>query len=120
MGSRGLSLQGPGQPELFGEVPTLPPGFKYAPDFLDEREADELATQVAAIEFSTFQMHGATARRRTAHYGWSYTYDARSGEPGRPIPEFLLPVRMRLAGWASIPPETVEEALTAIALLVFS
>jgi alkylated DNA repair dioxygenase AlkB len=100
-----------GQPELFDEVPALPPGFEYAPGFLDEHDAEELTTCVAAIEFSTFQMHGVTARRRTAHYGWNYTYDSRSGEPGRPIPGFLLPVRTRLAEWASIRPETFEEAL---------
>jgi len=99
------------QPALFDEAPGLPPGFEYAPAFLEKREADELTTHIAAVEFATFQMHGVTARRRTAHYGWSYTYDSRSGEPGRPIPGFLLPVREQLAAWASIQPDAFEEAL---------
>ena len=101
----------PGQPELFDETPELPPGFEYAPAFLDAREADEVTARVAAVEYSTFQMHGVTAKRRTAHFGWTYAYDSRNGEPGRPIPEFLLPLRIRLAEWASIPPESFEEAL---------
>lgn len=99
------------QPELFDAVPALPPGFEYASAFLDACEAAELTRQIAAVEFSSFQMHGVTARRRTAHYGWSYTYDSRRGEPGHAIPAFLLPVRERLAEWACIQPNAFEEAL---------
>jgi len=96
---------------LFADSPELPPGFSYAAPFVDRHEADELTSHISQLEFSTFQMHGAVARRRTAHFGWSYGYESRTGAPGRPIPAFLLELRTRLAEWAALRPGDFEEAL---------
>jgi len=56
-------------------------------------------------------MHGVVAKRRVRHFGWSYTYDSARIGPGPEIPEFLLPVRARLAGFASVAPDDLAEAL---------
>ena len=56
-------------------------------------------------------MHGFVAKRRVLHYGWSYTYDRGKIAPGVEIPEFLLLLRGRLAGFASVAPEDLAEAL---------
>jgi len=56
-------------------------------------------------------MHGVVARRRVRHFGWHYGYDRGRIEPGEPIPDFLLPVRARLAGFASVDAEALGEAL---------
>ena len=56
-------------------------------------------------------MRGVVARRRTAHYGWTYGYYARRTEPGPPLPDFLLPLRARAAGWASMDEAAFVEAL---------
>jgi len=96
---------------LFAAQPELPPGFSYDLEFVGPPEAAELTRNISQLELSTFQMHGVAARRRTAHFGWSYGYESRTGAPGTPIPPFLLDVRARLAAWASIKPEAFEEAL---------
>ena len=79
--------------------PDLPPGFQYRDDFITIDEERHLAAQISAIEFATFEMRGVVARRRVKFYGRSY--DAVPG-PEEPIPEFLYPLRDRLAAWANI------------------
>ena len=99
------------QQTLFSSEPDLPPGFRYAPEFVTAAEEQSLAEAIAALEFSKVEMRGAVAKRRTAHFGWTYGYEARTSEPGVPIPAFLLPLRARAAGWAGIPPDDLGEAL---------
>jgi alkylated DNA repair dioxygenase AlkB len=53
-------------------------------------------------------MRGVVARRRVKFYGRSY--DAVPG-PEEPIPEFLFPLRDRLAAWAKIDPPAFAMAL---------
>jgi alkylated DNA repair dioxygenase AlkB len=56
-------------------------------------------------------MRGGVAKRRTAHFGVTYGYEARTSKPGTPIPPFLLPLRARVAEWAGIDPGELVEAL---------
>ena len=98
------------QPTLF-DTPDVPPGFEYRADFLALDEERALIEAIAQIEFSRVEMRGAVARRRTAHYGWTYGYEARSTEPGAPIPDFLLPARERVAEWAGTAADVFAEAL---------
>ena len=56
-------------------------------------------------------MRGVVAKRRTAHFGWTYGYYSRRSEPGPPLPGFLLAVRARFAEWARIDAELFVEAL---------
>ena len=82
---------------LFG--PDLPPGFLYQDDFISAAEQAELVEQINQIEFSTFEMRGVVAKRRVAFFGASYD---RGAQPSPPIPEFLSPVRIRLADLAGV------------------
>jgi alkylated DNA repair dioxygenase AlkB len=88
--------------------PELPPGFRYREEFISVAEELALVRSIAAIEFSKFEMRGVVAKRRVAFFGRSY--DAVEG-PEQPIPEFLFPVRDRLAAWAAVKPETFAMAL---------
>jgi alkylated DNA repair dioxygenase AlkB len=90
---------------------SLPEGFEYRPDFLSTSEEQQLLAELAHVAFSAVEMRGAVARRRTAHYGWTYGYERRDAAPGRPIPGFLLPLRLRVAAWASVDAEAFAEAL---------
>jgi len=56
-------------------------------------------------------MHGVVAKRRGRHFGWSYAYDSARFAPGLEMPEFLAPVRARLAAFVSVAPEDLAEAL---------
>jgi alkylated DNA repair dioxygenase AlkB len=93
-------------PNLFGA--DLPDGFRYRDDFLSVAEEASLVDTIRSIEFATFEMHGVVARRRVAFFGRSY--DDRRG-PERPIPEFLSPVRARLAVWVGVDAEAFAMAL---------
>jgi len=91
---------------LFGA--DLPPGFRYRPDFITADEERTLAAEIAAVEFSTFEMRGVIAKRRVAFFGRSYDNNGRSTPP---IPAFLFPYRDRLAGWIGIAPDDFAMAL---------
>ncbi len=82
-------------PGLFD--PDLPPGFRYEDDFITDAEERRLLEAIADVEFSEFAMRGVVARRRVAFFGESYDRAA-----ARPLPEFLLPLRTRIAQWAGV------------------
>jgi alkylated DNA repair dioxygenase AlkB len=89
----------------------LPPGFEYRADFLSLDEERDLLIVLATIDFARVEMRGGVARRRTAHYGWTYGYERRQTAPGEPIPGFLLPMRARVAQWAGNEADAWAEAL---------
>jgi alkylated DNA repair dioxygenase AlkB len=82
---------------LFGA--DLPPGFLHRDDFISTDEEAELAEHIDRIEFATFEMRGVVAKRRVAFFGASYD---RGNQPSPPIPEFLSPLRAKLAGFAGV------------------
>jgi alkylated DNA repair dioxygenase AlkB len=86
-----------------------PPGFQYRDDFITVADEAELAAEIARIEFATFEMRGVVAKRRVAFFGRSYDAGAASTPP---IPEFLFPLRAKLAAWLA-----VEAAAFAMALI---
>ena len=92
-------------------TPAVPAGFAYRDDFISPAEERTLLHAIEPLQFSQVLMRGAVAKRRIAHFGWTYGYYARRSEPGPPLPEFLLPVRERFAAWAGIPAELFVEAL---------
>ena len=56
-------------------------------------------------------LHGRRARRTARHYGPGYDYGRRTPTPGEPIPPWLDEVRLRVAPFARITPDKLEEAL---------
>jgi alkylated DNA repair dioxygenase AlkB len=91
---------------LFGA--SVPDGFEYRDDFIGAAEEAELLDHIARVEFSNFEMHGVVAKRRVAFFGHQYD-EARKAAP--PIPEFLLPLRARIAIWAGTGPDEFAMAL---------
>jgi alkylated DNA repair dioxygenase AlkB len=95
---------------LFGE-PDVPEGLRYQRDFITGVEEQDLLAEFSRLEFAQVEMRGVVARRRTVHYGVNYRYDTRTGDAGVPIPEFLRPLRARVAEWLSSEPAALAEAL---------
>ena len=83
---------------LFGA--NVPEGFRYRNDFITPDEETSLAADIARVEFANFEMRGVVARRRVAFFGRSYDAGATGATP--PIPEFLKPLRARIAQWAGV------------------
>lgn len=102
-----LELPGAAAEPLHG----TPPGFAYRPAFLDEREERALLEELARLPFDEVRMRGVVARRRVAHFGFTYAYDSAALAPGPGIPAFLLPLRDRCAALAGEEPARLEEAL---------
>ena len=109
---------------LFGA--DLPEGFLHRDEFISTAEEAALAEHIGRVEFATFEMRGVVARRRVAFFGESYdrpsthvlqrdsgqrSLRAGAPAPSPPIPEFLFPVRDRLAAWAGVAPADFVMAL---------
>jgi DNA oxidative demethylase len=89
----------------------LPDGFLYRPELVTDDEEAELLDRISLLSFSEVRMHGVVARRRVAHFGWHYHFDSRGLTPGPEPPEFLLPLRDRVASLGNRTPEEYSEAL---------
>jgi alkylated DNA repair dioxygenase AlkB len=94
---------------LFGLA--VPPGFRYIAGLISPDEEHQLVAAIQQLDFSEVVMRGVVAKRRTAHFGYTYGYGGRTAEPGAPIPDFLIPVRARVAAWSHLPADTFVEAL---------
>ncbi|ABC81785.1 alpha-ketoglutarate-dependent dioxygenase AlkB [Anaeromyxobacter dehalogenans] len=92
-------------------VPALPPGMRLWPALLPVEEQQALLAAIAGVELGEVRMHGVTARRRVAHFGRAYAYDARALEPGPPLPPALESLRRLAAGLAGVEPAALVEAL---------
>lgn len=92
-------------------VPALPPDMRLWRALLPAQEQQALLAALARLELGEVRMHGVTARRRVAHFGRAYAYDARAVQPGPPFPAALEPLRRRAAALAGVEPAALAEAL---------
>lgn len=98
-------------PGLFDASPRLPDGFLYRPGFVSGEEERALLDGLAGVELGEVRMHGVVARRRVAQFGWRYTFDSRSLEPGRELPDFLAFLQQRVAAVARVEASELSEVL---------
>ena len=96
---------------LFPEVGDLPEGFVYREDVLSSDEEARLVEGLRTLAFGEVRMRGQVARRRTIHFGWTYGYETWRVEPGPPIPEFLVGLRVLAARLAGVEREALAEVL---------
>ncbi len=96
----------PAPASLFGA--DIPEGFLHRDDFVSLEDESALLAEIQRIEFSNFEMRGVVARRRVAFFGLSYD---KGDAPSRPLPEFLFPLRARLAAWAGVDPDAFAMSL---------
>lgn len=99
------------QSELFENPPALPPGFVYAPEFLTRAEEGELLQLIRALPLHEAQYRQYTARRRIVSYGGRYDFTHHELLPAGPIPDFLYPLRARIAAWSGIAASEFNHAL---------
>ena len=89
-----------------------------APSGLSLREnlvgRDEEAALIAAIDgagLAPFRFQGWLGKRLTASFGWHYDFDRAAFRPAEPLPDFLLPLRARVADLAGLTPDALVQAL---------
>jgi len=102
------------QAELFGAAaPALPEGFVYQLEFLTAQEERALLAEIGRLPLEAAKYREYTARRRIAYFGHDYDFSANRLGDAPPIPEFLEPLREKLARWMKIAPGDFVTALVA-------
>jgi alkylated DNA repair dioxygenase AlkB len=105
------------QHDLFGSptsaLPALPEGFGYAPEFLSVGEEAALLDVIRELPLSEATYKEFTARRRTVSYGGKYDYSRNVLNEAPAIPEFLMPLRAKVAAWVGIPAENFVHGLVS-------
>jgi alkylated DNA repair dioxygenase AlkB len=100
------------QHELFSTVHALAlEGLSYEPRFIEESEEHELLGHIAQLELREAQYKAYQAKRRIVSYGGHYDFDRHELTPSGSVPEFLYPLRARVARWAGLPAESFAHAL---------
>jgi alkylated DNA repair dioxygenase AlkB len=104
------------QSDLFGIADALPPGLSYRPEFITPGEEEALLGIFADLPFHEALFQQYTARRRVVRYGEgeypaSYGAAAEEANPRRPFPDFLVPLRTRVAAWRGVPEASFVHAL---------
>ena len=94
----------PSQAGLFEQREELPHGLIYEPEFLTPAEQAGLLAESGKLPFRVARFQQYTARRRVVRYGEgdypaSYGPAAEELNPRRPFPDFLVPVRKKVAQW---------------------
>ena len=100
-----------GQPGFFDLKPSLPTGFAYRRDLVSPDEESALVARFAALPFRTFEFQGFLGKRRVVSYGWRYDFNVMKIERTDDIPDFLLELRERAAGFAGLAPTALQQVL---------
>ena len=98
------------QAELF-QAPRLPEGFIYLTDFIGAAEEASLLEHVGALPFAEARYRQYTARRRVVYFGHAYDFASNRLGEAPPMPDFLFPLRNKVARWMQLEPEALAHAL---------
>ena len=99
------------QGSLFEAASTAPPGLGFREEFVSPAEEVALLGAIAELPFRPFEFHGWQGNRETVSFGWRYDFNQARVERAPPMPDFLLPLRARAAGFAGLDPEAFEQGL---------
>lgn len=91
--------------------PNLPDGFEYRAEWITVEEEQYLLAHLESLSFADVRMHGVIAKRKVVHFGWDYRYDSWTISPTEPIPQWLLPFRLRAADVMRVSMEAIQEVL---------
>jgi alkylated DNA repair dioxygenase AlkB len=90
-----------------------PDGLAYRREFITPAEEAALLSFIRGLPLEEARYLQYTARRRIVSFGGSYDFSSQELRPAAPIPEFLQPIRLRIAALMDVAAETVQHALVA-------
>ena len=96
---------------LFDQLPVLPDGFHYYPDFITPGQEQQLLAAIQHIELHAMVFHDYTAKRKVASFGYDYSFSTRKLTKGNPIPEAFNCIIDPVAKHLLIEPEQIAELL---------
>ena len=86
-------------------------GFRYQPELIAPEDEAALVARVRELPFKELEFHGYLGKRRVVSFGWHYDFSGSRLRKAEDIPEFLLPLRVSAASFASVEPETFQHVL---------
>jgi alkylated DNA repair dioxygenase AlkB len=96
---------------LFPDLPELPDGFQYIPDFLSPEEERELVKFIQQYPLKNMIFQGFEAKRKVLSFGYDYHFDNRKLTAGVPIPGAFQPIIRKTAERLQIPAEDFVKVL---------
>ena len=88
-------------------------GLDYRDDFISPAQEGDLLDRLGALDLAPFRFHGWTGNRKTQSFGWRYDFDDASFTPADPLPDWLLPLRSKVAAFAGVAPDQFVHVLLA-------
>ena len=104
------------QGELFPEARPFPGGLAYAAELITPADEKRLIEAIRELPLLEARYKDYTARRRIVSYGSAYDFESNERRAAPSIPQFLLPLRVRVARWAGVPERRFEHALVSVSL----
>jgi hypothetical protein len=98
---------------LFGSLEGFPEGFSYEQNILSLEEERTLVRAIAGLPLKAFEFQGFQGKRRVVSFGWHYDFNTRGLGSAEAIPEFMLPLRKKAAGFAEVLPEALQHILVS-------
>lgn len=92
---------------LFNDIPILPEGFTYQPNFLTPEEEAQWLAEIEKEDLQNMLFHGYIAKRKTLHYGWGWSFEDRTLEKGNEIPETFAPLIKKAASRLFVDPLSI-------------
>ncbi len=93
------------------DPPVYPSGFRYEENLISPNEEAALLAFINTLSLKNFEYEGYEGNRRVIGYGWSYDFNTHKLNKAEPIPEFLYPYRAKAAAFASMEPESLQQAI---------
>jgi DNA oxidative demethylase len=87
------------------------PGLDYRDAFVSEAEERALIGHIDGGELSPFRFQQWTGKRLTHSYGWSYDFETGRFARAEPLPNWLIPLKVRAARFADLDPDDLVQAL---------
>ena len=88
-------------------------GLAYREEVIGGGEEDALVEHLIAADLSPFRFHGWLGNRKTQSFGWRYDFDDASFEPAEAIPDWLEPIRRKVAAFAQLEAQDFVHVLLA-------
>ncbi|RTZ44621.1 alpha-ketoglutarate-dependent dioxygenase AlkB [Candidimonas sp. SYP-B2681] len=102
------------QTNLFDDLPIVQPaGLRYQDNFLSPKEEQALIDVIRTLPLSEMQYKAYTAKRRILSFEGQYDFSDNTLRPSPACPDFLKPLRARVADWAHVSPEQIRQILIA-------
>ena len=92
-------------------MPPVLPGLSSRSDLIGEVEERDLIEAIDATDLAPFRFQGWTGKRLTASFGFSYDFETQRAARAAPIPDWLLPIRDRMAAFAGVDASSLIQAL---------